>query len=487
MKTALVYPYSKIDYIACKPPISILYLAASLKENGEDVLVFDKDDGGLSDSDIMKELIEYSPDLIGIPLFPTTLTSACNLIELLKCRNNSWKIVAGGPYATARPHDVLKIFKGCDYVLRGEAEQSIVELAKCIEGNHNLSSVNGLSYRNGNDIVHNPDAVLNMDLDSIPFPARDLLRNAYRKKTYWEIGYKGSVDLVITSRGCPYSCNFCFNPTKKIRVRSPKNVIEELICIKMQGIHSVHIKDDFILHDKYRYLELLDLIKKLKLNMEFGVITRSDSVDEELLLAMKNAGVKSVLYGLESGSQKILDMMNKKTTVEMNYKAVLLTKKAGLRCYASVILGYPGETPKTIKETEKMLLETKPTAIRVSLACPLPGTKLYDEAKKQGILEGDWDVNCPEPWLKLPWIKDEKMLFKYRDKIIKKFLCNPIVIFNVFRFILFRISFSQLRILLSYFLENTAPAIFAVTVIPKRKIFKKVKQWWRPSPHLSYH
>ncbi len=451
MKTALIYPYSKKNVMGCNPPISLLYVAASLRESGEDVLVIDADEGKLSPKEILKKLVNYSPDIVGMPLFSTNLPAAYNIFQLLTSNKFGWKILMGGSHATIRAQDVLNTFKGCDYVLRGEAEGSIKELARCIQTNNSLDSVSGLSYKEGERIIHNPDSPINMNLDSIPFPARGLLNSAYKNNTYWRIGQRGATDVIITSRGCPYNCNFCFKVANKFRVRTPENIIKELIQIRSSGTRNVHIMDDIFVFKKDRCLEILRMIKKEKLGMEFKVRARVDCIDKELLLAMKDSGVKSVVYGIESGSQEILDSMNKHTTVEMNHKAIAMTKKAGLQCYADIFVGYPGETPETIAKTEKFILKTKPTAVNISYLYPLPNTEVYNQAKRDGTLMDDWSVKSNAAWVRLPWIKSREELYPYGERMLKKYICNPIVIFHVIRHVLFKIDFKQFKMLVDYF------------------------------------
>jgi anaerobic magnesium-protoporphyrin IX monomethyl ester cyclase len=450
MKTALVYPYSKYSWTGCYPPISLLYLAASLQRAGKEVMVIDVDEGNYSFSDIRQRLIEYSPDLIGIPLFSNTLRAGYQIVKLLTDGNAKWEIVLGGAHATARPQQVLELFKGCRYVLRGEAETSIADLVNAIEKQRGLENINGLSYRQDDKIFHNPDVILEKNIDAIPFPARDLLDAAYKKNTYWRIGHRGAADSMITSRGCPFDCNFCFKITKKFRARSPESVLEEIMLIRSRGVKTIHILDDLFVAPKSRCLKILELIKEQKLTMEFKIRSRADLIDEELLSAMKDAGVKGVVYGIESGSQKILDLMNKRTDVETNHKAIRLTKKMGMQCYVDMIIGFPGETLGTIAETEKFLLMTKPTGVNLSTICPFPNTTVYDEAKEQGMLISDWEIDSPSPWIKLPWIESYDTLDECRKKMLRRYQYNPIVMANAFRAVLPGIDLKQLKLLIRY-------------------------------------
>jgi radical SAM superfamily enzyme YgiQ (UPF0313 family) len=158
-----------------------------------------------------------------------------------------------------------------------------------------------------------------------------------------------------------------------------------------------------------------------------------------------------VVYGIESGSQKVLDAMRKRSTVEMNYSAIAMTKKVGLQCYADLFLGFPGETPETIRETETLIMKAKPTAINMSVMFPLPNTTVYDQAREQGTLMGDWDVKGTRAWIKLPWTEDRATLWRIRNRLHRKFLLNPVVIFNALRFMVFRMTFRQLKTVIRHY------------------------------------
>src|SRR3990172_5663792 len=163
MKTALIYPYIKRSFNGCNPPLSILYLAAALQQAEEEVMVIDIDENNLSYTDILSRLIKYEPQLIGIPLFSTELMNAYELVKLLKSKSNLWQILIGGPHATACPEEVLEIFN-CDFVLRGESENSLVELVKCIEKSSGSDSVGGLTYKKDGNLHSNPDSRVNPNL-----------------------------------------------------------------------------------------------------------------------------------------------------------------------------------------------------------------------------------------------------------------------------------------------------------------------------------
>lgn len=453
MKIALVYPYIKTNFMGCNPPLSLLYLAGSLLQAKREVIVIDRDEDNQSIQNIMQKLDAFLPDVVGFPLFTNALPGAYEFFTSLLKHNRNWKILLGGPHATARPEEILDVFPGSDYVLRGESEKSIIQLVDCIEKGKGFESVEGLSYRHEGKIIHNPDSTPEKNLDSIRFPARELLESAYTKNTYWRIGHKGTTDILITSRGCPFNCFFCFKLSRIVQYRSPENILEELLLLKERGIKNVHIMDDLFVAPKSRCIKVLDLIIKNKLKMEFKVRSRVDLITDALLKKMKQAGVKAVVYGFESGSQKMLDLMNKGTSVEKNYAAVKKTKKAGLQCYADMFIGFPGETPQTIDETERFILKTKPTGLNIAIMYPLPKTEVYTLAKKKNMLINDWTVTGGKAWVKLPWIETINTLREYRKRILKKYLHNPVVMWNAFRHIITKIDFRQLKTLIKYYFQ----------------------------------
>jgi radical SAM superfamily enzyme YgiQ (UPF0313 family) len=457
MKILLIYPYSKKLVTGCNPPLALMYLGSSLLKAGYKVKIIDIDgiyQSNLTPADALNIIKEYSPALIGIPLFSQGLTTAYRVIEILKEELPKCRIVLGGHHATVRPGETLEQFPKCDYIIRGEAEESIVKLASFIEKGGAIESISGLSYRKDNKIFHNPESIIQDNLDNILLPDRGLLESYYQNGTYWRIGHRGTTDIIITSRGCPFQCKFCFKLTKGYRTRSPENVMEEIYDILSKGIKSIHILDDNFTLDRERCFKILDIIEKERLNITLKVRSRVHNVDEKLLKKMKKAGVCAVVYGFESGSQKVLDCMKKGTTVEMNYRAIKLTKKVGLQCYADMILGYPGETPQTIEETEKFILTAKPHGVNMSVLYPLPGTAVYDEAKENGSLVGDWRVNAPEPWVKLPWVREKATLELYLKRILKRYYSNPVVIFNILRNNLLCFSPNQIKLLFQHYFQT---------------------------------
>lgn len=455
MQVALIYPYPKSSPIGCNPPVSLLYLAAAARDAGHEVTVLDVDEHSFSRDDIARWVGDQRPQIVGIPSFANNLTFTYRLVNKLTDGNPSWKILLGGPHPTAVPEEVMRKIPGCDMVLRGEADRSIVELLNCVDAGGELDEVKGLSFRRGDKIIHNPDAPVLEELDALPLPARDMLGKAYKRGIYWRLGHRGTTDIIITSRGCPYNCNFCSKVCSVFRMRSIENVMGELRTIRSMGTRNVHFMDDLFVSDRERCIAICRMIRDENLGMRFKVRGRVNTVDEELLAELKAAGTKAIVYGLESGSQKILDAMNKRTTVEMARKAILATKRLGIEVYLDCLIGYPGETEETIAETEKFILEVKPTAVAIEVLYPLPTTRVYNEAKANGTLVGDWNVEEQRPYVKLPWLDDHYWLFKEARRIIRRFSRNPVVMFNALKAVLPGMNLKRFMSLTHYFFKGS--------------------------------
>jgi len=201
--------------------------------------------------------------------------------------------------------------------------------------------------------------------------------------------------------------------------------MEEFEDLKRRGIKSIHIQDDAFTANKKRCLEIAENLSKGKYGFEVKIRSRVNSIDEEILRKLKEAGVKQIIYGFESGSQRMLDSMNKKTTVKMNIDAIKLTKKAGIGCYGEIMIGMPGETKETIDETISFLLKAKPVIGFVPVLYPLPSTKVYEDAKKNGSLQGDWTIDGPCPWIRLPWTKSYSDLTNESKRISRRIQRDP--------------------------------------------------------------
>ena len=353
------------------PPLGLMYLASSLEAQGEEVSICDLSSKSESE---WPPLIPRA-DVYGITLFSASFLAAQKISGLVKKINKDAVLVAGGPHATSLPQETLE--GGFDHVIVGEGEVEFPNLVKRISNNETSPS-----------IIH---AAPIQDLDSLPFPARylvDIL--GFNRNVEGE-----SATSIITSRGCPYSCNFCCKDVhgSKVRFRSADSVIEEVHeVIDTYGIKSFLFYDDVFTFPKgNRLKKLCEGIKQLGITFRCNGRVGVNSLEDYQLL--KEAGCMEIAFGIESGSQVILDKMNKGTTVEMNLNAIRNAKQAGLITKAYLITGFPGETQETIDETKRFVEISGVDKFTVSAFVPLPGCDVWKNPLKYGIqtISKDWD------------------------------------------------------------------------------------------------
>ena len=318
----------------------------------------------------VKENIErYTPDIVGITMLTGTYKSAENVGKIAKELNNDIEVVVGGTHPTVLPNETIKN-DYFDYVVRGEGEYTFLDLVKGTR----IIDIPGLTYLNERgEIVHNHDREFIEDLDSHPFPSRDLYLNDAR---YMDYGY------LMTGRGCPFECTFCASKKiwqGRVRFRSPENVVEEVKQVHNKyGTKLFYFVDDTFTLNKKRAQKICKLLIEENLDISWICDTRVDTIDEELLRLMKESGCARVKIGVESGSERILKMVRKKITKKQIREAVSQIKKEGIDLTIYLMIGFPTETKAEMQETLDFARELDPTYYSLSILAPYPGTEIYD-------------------------------------------------------------------------------------------------------------
>jgi len=435
MKISLINPPDKnINEVQrrCYPPMGLLYLATCLTLQNHKVEIIEANALKLSYGQILNKLISFSPDLIGIPMYMDIYHQTFKLTKTIRQSFPKPKILLGGPVATAVPEKVMEEFPGADFLLKGDSEKSIVELCNVLENKSNYKIIKGLSYRENRTIIHNPAAAEVKNLDDIPHPDRSHLADIYKNGKYFALlSRHRPVDAIITSRGCPYHCKFCYNSSNNYRCRSPQDVVKEILKIHSLGIKTIEICDDNFTLDRERAIAIFKTVIKEKLKIALRIKSKVSSVDEELIKMAKKAGVYQISYGMESAVQKILDSMQKETTVRQNEDAIRITKNAGIKCHTSWLFGWPGETPEDIQQNIKFIIATKPTTVFIGPIVPYPKTPLYEESKTQGTLIGDWKADSEHiPWIKLPWAETKNEILRWINYAYRKIYYRPFYALN---------------------------------------------------------
>lgn len=324
----------------------------------------------LSTKDPCSKLSLPNADVYGISAVTPQVRDTQNIIEIIK-GNCDAPVIVGGPHATALPEDMLK--RGCDAVVVGEGEISMTKALHDFE-------VGSLRP------VYNEEVV--RDLDAIPFPARHLLPDSsIRTHDIMKSKYaEGGTTCIIGGRGCPFRCSFCPNIIRKVRYRSPHNIVKEIEeVIDKYGIHQFKFQDDcFTLVPRWLF-KLCDELEELE--VYFRCITRADRMSKEVAKRLYKAGGRDVSFGTESGSNKVLEINNKLMTVEENEKAYRNAKEAGLTTICNLIFGLPGEDKKTCQETKKFLSHNRKfiDVVNLGIFVPYPGTDVWNNPDKFNV------------------------------------------------------------------------------------------------------
>lgn len=374
------------------PPLGLLYIAAVLELLKHEVQVFDIDPDVV---DCIKDIKTFAPQIIGISCYTNTYQKALQLNKRLRQELPGALFVAGGVHATAMPSETMTEMRP-DYLVYAEGERAITQLVTFIDSQgeeSRLENIKGLYYWSKGEIKYNGPPDLIDDLDSIPFPARHLLNFApYLVPPGMIRGFvKGRVTTIFTSRGCPYPCTYCASSNvqgKKVRRRSADNVVRELeSLVSDYSINGFYICDDLVTEDHDWIIEFSRKLAAKNLGLSWACQSRVDTLDEEMLRAMKKAGCVQIDFGVESGSNKTLKTMKKSTTVEAARMAFAMTKEVGVRSCATFIIGFPQETEQDMEETFSLAKEINADFTAFYFLTPYPGTPIYYTAVENKWLE----------------------------------------------------------------------------------------------------
>lgn len=418
-------------------PLNLCYLAAYVREKHPDIefKILDSEIRGISHEDIVSETAQYSPDVIGISTNTCVFDSVIVLSKLLKEQLPQAQIVIGGPHPSALPERSLLESKA-NLAVIGEGELTFEEVITRLKKRDNeWSKVKGLAYKDkrGDVRVNSPRSLIK-NLDTLPFPARDLIENGLYSPPATKRVSLGKNTLISTSRGCPHNCGFCAAHTvwtRRVRTRSPESVIAEIEeCIDKYGIRSINFTDEFFTANKKRVMKICELICKKGLDVSWVCSARPQRLDLDILKAMKKAGCHEISFGVESGNERILRQIDKGTNLDDILNTIRLTQKAGIVTHASYILGYTGETEDTIRDTIRFAKKLNTYVAAFFIASPLPGTRLYKEALEKGYLRSNatWLDYSPlsntESVLKLPSLSNTKIR-KLHRKALRSYYLRP--------------------------------------------------------------
>lgn len=446
MKILLINPPFEYTIQSCQPkileegldflpPLGLMYIAGYLeKETNHQVEILDAQVEQLSYNQVKQEVKKRNPDIVGITAMTFTLVDVIETAKIVKKINPDIKVILGGPHVIIYPEETMNIPE-VDFLILGEGEWVIKELLENIDNPDKLKEIKGIVFREKNKIINTGAADPVENLDNLPAPARHLTPI---KKYFSVVSSNMPVTTMFTSRGCPYKCLFCDRPTfeKFFRARSAKNVVAEMEECQKMDIKEIFIYDDTFGVDRQRVLDICSEIKKRNLDIAWDIRTRVNTVDEEVLKALKKAGCQRIHYGVEAGTQKILNVLRKEITLKMAEKAFKLTKKMGIEAAGYFMLGSPTETKNDILQTIKFIKKLNPDYIHVTITTPFPATDLYKMALEERVIADDiWQefAKNPNPDFIPPiWEKElsREELFSLLKKAYRSFYLRPNYIFK---------------------------------------------------------
>ena len=412
-------------------------LAAVTRDAGVDTFIVDATIEGLSNAEAAERVLASDPSIVGLSSVTASIHDAAELAEAIKQRKPDVTTVIGGVHVTAVPEETMRMFPAFDLAVIGEGEDTILELVEALDRKQPLRDVKGLMIREGDQLVTAEPRPFIRPLDKLPFPAWDMLPGYPQccRPPAWS-PRQGEAGLVITSRGCTGKCTFCDRKCfgTVCRAHSAEYVLDLIAYLRERfGIRYLRFLDDnFLLWPKRLRRICVGMIDQ-GMDSTWSCFGRVDTVDEATLRLMKEAGCREISYGIESGSQRILDVIHKGITLDQVREAVAATHRAGISTIGFFMIGLPTETRETIMETIRFARELPLDYFKALYCTPFPGSDLYRDADQYGAMERDWrklsTYHCP--FVPTGLTRDE--LVKYRKLMFRKFYLRPRIVLRHLR------------------------------------------------------
>lgn len=407
-------------------PTGLMYVAAALEKAGHEVRLMDG--AFFTREQIRTAVREFRPGFVGV-------YSNLPLIEITRLTTDDVKAIdpsivtgIGGPTASGLREQLYDRIASVDLIFTGEGEYAAPQAVACLESGEDLGSVESLIFRRDGVVVKNRDAAPIEDLDALPYPARHLLGDLKKYVPAPSTYKRLPIVTIISSRGCTSRCIYCYQmfSERRIRYRSAQNIVDEMQhCIDAYGVKEVRFFDDNFCGDYDRVREICDLILARKLKIAWYCNSRVDSVDFALMKRMQQAGCWCVLFGVESGVQKNLNVLRKHQTVDQVRKAVREAKEAGLEVYTPFIIGIPGETYEEALESVNFAMELDAHYVNFHTMAPFAGTELYDKVERYGTLTGnEANYNFEQAGF-VPRTLTREQIFELRKLAFRRFYMRP--------------------------------------------------------------
>ncbi|MCD4783176.1 MAG: B12-binding domain-containing radical SAM protein [Candidatus Eremiobacteraeota bacterium] len=420
------------------PPLGIMYLSSAIKKHSNhEVFLFDAQPFNMTAEEVADAACAGNPDVVGVTVQTHNLVDVTSVISRVRHKLPKAHIIIGGAHSWNFPDQAISIPE-VDSVARGDAEETLPEWLDALSNNSDLDKVAGIYYKDEKGEIHkNPERPIRKNLDVLPFPDRDSLPG----DAYYTPGMKAAnTTTMITSRGCPYRCNFC-NTYQRYSVRSAKSIVDEMeYCRDKYGIEEIHFIDDLFNRTSERVTEISREILGRGIKMRWGFKATCRESTPEMVKLAKEAGCTKIHYGVETGTNEGLESLNKNLTIEEIKEVFKFTKDIGLTAVAYMMIGIPYEKNKEdIMNTVRFIRDLDPDYVVYALLSPYPDTKLF----KKGAELGLYDENCWNDFMKdpgsdydLPTAWEEHIS---KDELIKAFKTahrdfyyNPVKVFKTF-------------------------------------------------------
>ncbi len=453
------------------PGMGALVLAAVARARGYRVHLVDAKQTGTSVEDACRAVLALRPDYLGLSATTISVCNAARIAAQVKAQAPGVVTIVGGPHVSAIPERTLDAFPAFDYGIAGEGEVSLFELLDCLNEGRPVDGVAGAVYREGGRTHANPRAPYIDDLDALPMPAWDLLPDfPHRFRPSILSHPQTPVASVITSRGCPFTCVFCDRSTsgRRGRMHSVEGVVR--LCRHLVGLGVRHILfvDDLFTVRKQRVVDLCQALLDEGLRFTWSCNSHPNLLDFATMQLMRRAGCWQIAYGIESGSQRILDVVKREVRIPRMRETLRMTRAAGIRAKGFVMIGHPTEGLDSLAETAAFLRAVELDVCQITKFTPYPGTPAYSTIREHGTFDEDWERMNAMNFVFVPHGLTEDVLERYFDHLYHTFYSRPDVLWGLAKLFVRQPSFAG-RLLASavpYLRSRFAAGRYAVGRLP---------------------
>jgi len=421
------------------PGFGMLVLAAVARRRGYEVAIFDAKGSGDTPARVAQRILAFQPNVVGFSATTISITNAGRTAELLKQRAPRLVTVVGGPHVSAIPERTLAAFPALDYGIVGEGEVSFFELIDRLRDGRSAADVAGLVYRVNGSVTANPRAPYIADLDALPLPAWELVPGFPHRFQPSLFSYRKSpVATLVTSRGCPFSCAFCDRSTSGTlgRYHSTESVLRHCRHLVRLGVRHIIFYDDLFTVRRKRVIELCEAFIAEGFDFTWSCNSHPNLLDRRALGLMKRAGCWQIAYGIESGSQRVLDVVKREVKLPRMRETLRMTRDAGIRAKGYLMIGHPTETIATLDETAEFLRVVELDLCQVTKFTPYPGTPAYPRVREHGAFHEDWERMNAMNFVFVPKGLTEEVLESYFHRLYSIFYSRPDVLRGIARMVL---------------------------------------------------